>query len=184
MPPAQDLLGRDLRVVLGPPGVGAHDAAPLDARLAPRPAQRSRAPRGILRATDEGAAAALQGFAPEPPGAAEVTDLAVIAGRENLAQALILRLLTPKGALADLGHAEYGSRLGDLIGRNKTDALRGLCRAYILEAVRMEPRVEPKPLAIRFDPLQETASDFVVEIVVQPVSGGDAVTLGVEVGLS
>ena len=174
-------LGADLRVVLGPPGMAAHDAAALDLRTRPTRVQRI-APRAGFGASPA-AAPAVQGWDAEPPGAAELSDLATIDGRENVAQALILRLLTPKGALGDLGHSEYGSRLGELIGRNKTDALRGLCRAYILEAVREEPRVESKPLAIAFDPARERQDDFFVEITVQPVTGGDPVALGLEVAL-
>jgi phage baseplate assembly protein W len=185
-------LGTDLRVILGPAGFGAHDASSLDLRSVPRPSQRAvpsrrglrprpAAPGGDVGAPGEGGSA--QGWLPEPPGAVELADLDRTTGRENLAQALTLRLLTPKGALAALGHAGYGSRLGELIGRNKTEALRGLCRAYILEAVREEPRVEDRPRAITFDPMREQPWDFVVEIVVQPVAGGDPVALGLEVGL-
>ena len=47
-----------------------------------------------------------------------LTDLDRLKGRENLAQALILRLLTPLGSLKGLGHANYGSRLHELIGRH------------------------------------------------------------------
>jgi hypothetical protein len=171
------LLGTDLRVVLGPPGLAAYDASALDVRERRTPAQRSAA-----AASGEDAALE-QGFRPEPPGASELSDLDTIAGRHNVGQALILRLLTPKGALAPLGHASYGSRLGELIGKNKTEALRGLCRAYLLEAIREEPRVEDKPLAITFDPAREQPWDFVVEIVVQPVSGGEPVSVEVQVAL-
>jgi len=185
MSPARDeaYLGTDLRVLLGPPGLSAHDAASLDLRSTPKPSQRAvRVTRG-LRAAPAAVTDDQQGWAPEPPNATEINDLDGITGRENLAQALALRLLTPKGSLAALGHAQYGSRLGELIGRRKSDELRGLCRAYILEAVREEPRVETKPLAITFDPQRETPSDFVVEIAVQPVAGGDPVSLGLEVAL-
>lgn len=175
-------LGTDLRVILGPPGFGAHDASALDLRRVPRPSQRAVPRRRGLRAAPP-AEPEPQGWQPEPPAAAEVTDLDVVTGRETLAQALVLRLLTPKGALADLGHAGYGSRLGELIGQRKTEALRGLCRAYILEAVREEPRVEDKLLAIVFDPAREQPWDFVVEIAVRPVDGGDVVTLSLEVPL-
>lgn len=180
-----EMLGTDLRVVLGPPGMAAHDAASLDLRSRPTPGQRA-APRSgerrrpALRVADS---STTQGWQPEPYGAAELTDLDTVSAHENLAQALILRLLTPKGSLAPLGHAAYGSRLAELIGRRKTDALRGLCRAFILEAVREEPRVEAKPLAITFDEQREQPWDFVVEITVQPISGGDPVTLLLEVGL-
>ena len=84
------------------------------------------------------------------PGAPEeVVDLAVLSGRENLAQALILRLLTPRGSLAALGHAAYGSELHKLIGQLKTEELRNLCRAYVLDVVQQEPRVENKALSFR-----------------------------------
>lgn len=175
-------LGRDLRVLLGPPGFGAHDAASLDVRPVERPSRQRRAPRSIRR-PEPSASPELQGWKPEPNGAREVTDLEPIEGREAVAQALVLRLLTPVGSLAELGHAEYGSRLGDLIGRRKTTALRGLCRAFILDAVRREPRVDDRPLAITFDPGQETASSFVVEISVRTVSTGEVVDVALEVGL-
>jgi len=177
-------LGTDLRVMLGPPGLSAHDAASLDLRSTPKPSQRAvRRTRG-LRATPVGEPDhGRQGWQPEPPNTTEILDLDAVTGRTNLAQALALRLLTPKGALASLGHANYGSRLGELVGQRKTEELRGLCRAYILEAVREEPRVEAKPLAITFDPQREAPWDFVVEIAVQPVAGGDPVSLGLEVAL-
>jgi phage baseplate assembly protein W len=179
------LLGTDLRIVLGPPGMAAYDAAALDLRSRPTPVQRTtpRAGSGRPFAQRDASSASPQGWQPEPADAAELSDLDTISGRENVAQALMVRLLTPKGSLTALGHANYGSRLGELIGQNKTEELRGLCRAYILEAVREEPRIENKPLAILFDPAREQPWDFVVEITVQPVSGGDPVTLGVEVGL-
>ncbi|CRZ14812.1 GPW/gp25 family protein [Mycolicibacterium neworleansense] len=181
MTPTDSVLGTDLRVVMGPPGMAAHDAAGLDLRSRPTPVQRV-APRPSFAAATP-ASAGPQGWQPEPAGVTELTDLDTIAGPENLAQAMILRLLTPKGALADLGHAGYGSRLGELVGQRKTEALRGLCRAYILEAVREEPRVQDKPLAIEFDPAREHLDDFVVQITVVPVAGGDPVTLGLEVTL-
>jgi phage baseplate assembly protein W len=170
-------LGTDLRVVLGPPGMAAYDAAALDLRRRPTAVQRTM-PNAVL-----GQPLPAQGWQPEPAGANELSDLDTITGRENVAQALILRLLTPRGALGELGHAGYGSRLGELIGKGKTEELRGLCRAYLLEAIRDEPRVENNPLAIVFDPAREQPWDFVVDIAVQPVSGGDPVTLGLEVAL-
>lgn len=180
----RETLGTDLRVVLGPPGMAAHETASLDLRSRPTPGQRATPRPGVHRPSGRAPVISTpQGWQPEPSGAAELTDLDIIDGRRNLAQALILRLLTPKGSLAPLGHAAYGSRLAELIGRRKTEALRGLCRAFILEAVREEPRVETKPLAITFDPDREQPWDFVVEITVQPAAGGDPVSLNLEVGL-
>jgi phage baseplate assembly protein W len=103
--------------------------------------------------------------------------------RENLAQALILRLLTPRGSLAALGHASYGSRLHELIGQNKTAALRNLCRAFILEVVAQEPRVEDQAVEITFDEQAETLSSFVFTLAVRPRTGDEPIGLTLEVGL-
>ncbi len=110
-------------------------------------------------------------------------DLATLDGRENLAQALLLRLLTPRGTLSTLGHAEYGSRLSELIGRQKNDELRHLCRAFVLEAVAQEPRVEAKAVEVRFELEQEQVDNFVFTLAVAPLAGGDPVGLSLEVGL-
>jgi phage baseplate assembly protein W len=118
------------------------------------------------------------------PGAANaLTDLAVLSSRQNLAQALLIRLLTPVGTLAGLGHANYGSQLHLLIGRRKTDELRNLCRAYVLEAIAQEPRIQPKASQLQFAPEEESHDNFVFTVAVQPIRGGDAVSLGLEVTL-
>lgn len=110
-------------------------------------------------------------------------DLAVVEDRQNLAQAMILRLLTPQGSLTSLGHAEYGSRLHELIGRRKTNPIRNLCRAFVLEVVAQEPRVEDKAVAFEFDLDAETPSSLVFRLSMQPKDGGDAIPLSLEVGL-
>src|SRR4051794_40484343 len=69
------------------------------------------------------------------PGVEQAFDVKRIAGREDLAHALLLRLVTPIGSLGPLGHASYGSRLHLLVGGRKTEAARNLCRVYVLEAV-------------------------------------------------
>lgn len=117
------------------------------------------------------------------PNTAEVFDVGAVSGRENLAQALVLRLLTPRGALAGLGHAAYGSQLHKLIGQRKTEALRNLCRAYVLEVVAQELRVEESAVALEFDRAAETPSSFVFTLEVQPRSGGEPLGLSLEVGL-
>lgn len=110
-------------------------------------------------------------------------DLAWVGNRENLAQALILRLLTPLGSLASLGHASYGSRLHELIGMRKTNIVRNLCRAFVLEVVAQEPRVENKAVALDFDLEAETPSSLVFRLSVQPKNGDAALPLSLEVGL-
>ncbi len=73
---------------------------------------------------------------------AEPRDLSAVAARENLAQALILRLLTRRGALAPLGHPDYGARLVELIGQLNNETTRNLARLYTVEAIAQEPRVQ------------------------------------------
>jgi phage baseplate assembly protein W len=153
--------GTDLVVV---PNFVAHDAAALDISSVLRPL--ARAPRNA------------------PPA----FDLVTWDGRQNLAQALILRLLTPRGALAALGHPDYGSRLWELIGRRKTEELRNLCRAFVLETVAQEPRVEPKAVQLDFDPAAEQQDNFVFTLAVKPSTtaitpGGDPLAVSLEVGL-
>jgi hypothetical protein len=153
----EEQLGTDLTVV---PHLVAHDAAEVDL-------VRRRSSAQVILAN----------------GALEAFDLGTIDGRENLAQALILRLLTPRESLASLGHAVYGSRLHTLIGRRKNEALRNLCRAYVLEVVAQEPRVEDTAVSLIFDPAAETSSSFVFTLEVQPRSGGETLGLSLEVGI-
>jgi phage baseplate assembly protein W len=148
-------LGTDLRVVLGPPGMIAHDTSPLDVRVAPRLA----------------------------PTGGEAIDLATIDGRHNLGQALILRMLTPRGALAELGHAEYGSRLGELIGQRKTDTARALCKTFVLEVLAQEPRVDNAAVEFAFDVASEGPSELRFTVAVRPVTGDDIVAIDLAVGL-
>lgn len=110
-------------------------------------------------------------------------DLATFSERQNLAQALILRLLTPRGSLAALGHSTYGSRLYELIGQSKNQATRNLCRAFVLEVVAQEPRVEPKAVKLTFDLASETPSNFVFTLLVQPVAGGEPLSLALELSI-
>ena len=72
--------------------------------------------------------------------AGEPIDLAAISGRENLGQAIVLRLLTARGSLSPLGHPEYGSRLIELIGRTNNDTTKNLARLYTIEAIAQERR--------------------------------------------
>jgi phage baseplate assembly protein W len=106
-----------------------------------------------------------------------------MSGRQNLAQALILRLLTPRGSLASLGHAAYGSRLGELIGKPKNAATRALCRAFVLEVVAQEPRVVDKAVSLTFDVEREDVSSFQFTLIVQPRDDGDPLGLSLGVAL-
>ena len=69
-------------------------------------------------------------------------DLKTLSKTDNLIQALFLRFLTPQGELAVLGHPDYGSRLGDLIGELNNETNRNRAKLFVLEALGAEPRVK------------------------------------------
>lgn len=118
---------------------------------------------------------------PALPQAGEKVDLAVATGTDALRQALVLRLLTPKGSLADLGHASYGSRLHELIGEPWSPALGLRARAYVLQALGQEPRVAAV-LALEVDgPVAADPHRLALRIVVQPQDVADPLELGVEI---
>lgn len=68
-------------------------------------------------------------------------DFATVADRDNLAQAVIVRLLTPRGELAALAHPDYGSRLPELIGRQRSETTRNLAKLHVIEALKQERRI-------------------------------------------
>lgn len=98
-------------------------------------------------------------------------------GLENLAQAVILRLLTPRGELADLGHPEYGSRVHELIGQENNTTKRNLLKLFILEALKLEPRVE-KVAELKVEPSPGARSTVDVLLRVKPVGAATLVTIG------
>src|SRR5262249_35660649 len=95
---------------------------------------------------------------------------------DNLEQAIVMRLLTPRGELVELGHAEYGSRLTELVGAPNTDTRRSLAKLFILESLAQEPRIA-KVVKVEVTPgVQRDRVD--VLIVVQPIATGAPVTIG------
>jgi phage baseplate assembly protein W len=146
-----DVLGSDLQVLPDPPGMAAHDTSTVDVVLGAGAADRALA------------------------------GPAVVTGRHNLGQSLVLRLLTPRGALAGLGHAEYGSRIHEVIGERRTEATRALLKAHVLEAVAQEPRVAPTAVGFAFDLPSEGPSEVRFTVTVQPVDGSASVTVSVGV---
>jgi phage baseplate assembly protein W len=98
-------------------------------------------------------------------------------GLENLAQAVILRLLTPRGELAALGHPEYGSRVHALIGQENNSTQRNLLKLFILDALKLEPRIA-KVAELKVAPSPGTRSTVDVLLRVQPVAVAELVTIG------
>lgn len=114
-------------------------------------------------------------------GGPQSADLAVVTGRENLAQALTLRLLTERGALAPLGHPDYGSRLVSLIGRGNDETTRNLARLYVIEAVRQEPRVRELS-ALRVETAPGDPGTIRIGVTVLPLGDNEPLPLEVEIG--
>lgn len=83
-------------------------------------------------------------------------DLALVSGRANLAQAVINRLFTRQGELADLGHPDYGSRLYQLVGQPNNRRTQALADLYLRESLAAEERIA-EVIAITFAPLAQRA---------------------------
>jgi phage baseplate assembly protein W len=98
-------------------------------------------------------------------------------GRHNLAQAVIVRLLTPRGELAALGHPQYGSRVHELIGQGNTSRQINLLRLFILEALRLEPRID-KVTALDVAPSPGTRSTLDVRLEIKPKDATESITIG------
>lgn len=101
-------------------------------------------------------------------GGKTFTDFATVSGRENLGQAIMMRLLTPMGEIAALGHPSYGSRLFTLVGMRNTETNRNLAKLYILESLQMEPRVR-KIVDVKVAPHDYSRESVVVSIAVLPI---------------
>jgi phage baseplate assembly protein W len=107
----------------------------------------------------------------------EVTDLRTIEGRDNLAQAVIVRLLTPRGELAPLAHPDYGSRLHELIGRQNTETTRNLVKLHVLESLAAEPRIE-EVVELTVTPAPPARDRVNVLLQVRPVGETAVITIG------
>ena len=82
---------------------------------------------------------------------AVVTDLVACASVDTAVQAVVHRIKTVRGELADLGHPEYGSRHHELVGQPNTVRNRNLVKLYLLQALALEPRIR-KVLKASVDP--------------------------------
>lgn len=104
-------------------------------------------------------------------------DMGVVSGSRNLAQAVIMRLLTPRGELSALGHPEYGSRLHELIGRQNTETTRNLMKLHILESLQVESRIE-ELVEVIVEPSQGARDRVDVLLRLKPLGETGTVTIG------
>ncbi|MEJ2199621.1 MAG: hypothetical protein P8X63_01195 [Desulfuromonadaceae bacterium] len=112
-----------------------------------------------------------------PNGREQDWDFVPRDGKENLAQAVILRLLTPRGELERLGHPRYGARVHELIGRENNATTHNLLKLYILDALQHEARIE-KIVALKVTPTRGNRSAVDILLRVQPVGGSTLVQIG------
>lgn len=101
-------------------------------------------------------------------------DLGVAHGRENLAQAILNRLHTRRGALAGLGHPGYGSRLHLLAGEPDTARTRALAEFYVREALSAERRVA-EVAGVTFEARERNSAlrhQLSMHVTVLPADGG------------
>jgi phage baseplate assembly protein W len=104
-------------------------------------------------------------------------DFNLISGGENLKQAIVMRLLTPRGDLSHLGHPDYGARVHELIGSGNTETNRNLLKLFILEALKRESRVE-RVTRLDIKPSPGTRSTVDVTLTVRPVEFTDVIDIG------
>jgi phage baseplate assembly protein W len=69
-------------------------------------------------------------------------DMGAISEEMNIAQAILHRLRTIKGELAELGHPDYGSTILDFIGQPNNSVTRSRLRLAIRDTIRQEQRVK------------------------------------------
>lgn len=109
----------------------------------------------------------------------QVADLGRVGGRANLEQAILMRLLTPRGELAGLGHPEYGSRLHEMVGSENTPTARNRIKLYVLECLQAEPRIE-EVLDVTVQPAAGRANRDRVDVTlrVRPLGDAEALAIG------
>lgn len=112
-----------------------------------------------------------------PNGSTVLEDLGLVHGVDNLGQAVLLRLLTPRGELTELAHPEYGSRLHEVIGRTNTETTRNLMKLFILESLKQEPRIATID-AVTVTPTPGRRDRVDVTLRVKPVAATTSVTIG------
>lgn len=112
-----------------------------------------------------------------PNRAEPLADMGIISGLDNLGQAIILRLLTPKGELTALAHPEYGSRLHELVGSQNTATTRNLAKLYILESLQLEPRIQ-QVTQVLVEPAPGARDRIRIQLAVLPAGEADVVRIG------
>jgi len=103
-------------------------------------------------------------------------DFGTISEEDNLAQAIITRLSTDEGELYDIGHADYGSRLHEVIGEVNNAETRDRIKTLVENCLVQETRIkEVANVNVIKDPHDLHAVD--IEITVIPIKGKGSLTI-------
>lgn len=109
------------------------------------------------------------------------TGATTVSGKDNLIQALTLRLIVYRGHLEQLGHTRYGSRVADLIGEPLDRANLDLLRRHVRQALKEDPRVD-EVTALSVTARADLPGAVDVRASIRAVTG-DAVELGLALDL-
>jgi phage baseplate assembly protein W len=103
-------------------------------------------------------------------------DFETVADEDNLAQAIIARLSTDEGELFDIGHADYGSRLFEVIGEVNNKATRQRLKALVRECLVQERRIkEVVNIDVMPDPADSHRVD--IEMTILPIKSNEYLTI-------
>jgi len=101
---------------------------------------------------------------------AENGDLQTVSEEENIAQAIVHRLSTEEGELDDIGHADYGSRLYQIVGEPNSEETRSRIRNVVEYALSQDPRIkEVTGINVKTDPREPSVVS--IEITILPEEG-------------
>ena len=95
-------------------------------------------------------------------------DFETISDENNLVQAIIHRLTTDEGELHDIGHADYGSRLHELVGEPNNARTRERLKNLIHACLAEEPRII-EVTDIKVTPNKYDLNRLDIEITVLPI---------------
>jgi phage baseplate assembly protein W len=95
-------------------------------------------------------------------------DLETVSEEYNLGQAIINRLRTRQGELADIGYSLYGSHLYELVGEPNNERTRELAKLYARESIAQDPRVS-EMVSITVETLKDNPNRIDINISVLPI---------------
>ena len=103
-------------------------------------------------------------------------DLETVDSEDNLVQAIISRLATDVGELYDIGHADYGSRLYEIIGEVNNPITRQRIKTIVKDCLDQESRIkEITSISVLVSPSDPNRVS--IEITVVPVQGTRYLTI-------